>query len=138
MSALLLFVTAALAQSTLVCEAASGPALRYETWSKSGGAYPGPGTVMETEGWSLGDVVLYSRARFYMDPEKVTGKLDWAWDPDATRQRSVKSEGMSRTIVYTAKVDVWTRDGSPIHPELPEPRATVRMRCESLEVWGIP
>lgn len=126
---------------SVVCDAVRGPKLRYEEWSKSGGAYPGPGTVQQTWAWTLDGAALYSRVDTYGgEGSGATGDLDWSWDLSSREGERFPAHppALQVTVRYKADVTVWTRSGRALGETLPEPRATVRMSCAMTREYGVP
>lgn len=137
----LVFLAVAFAQDTLVCEATDDSGLRYEEWSKSGGAAPGPDTVMFTAAWKLRGRVLHEASSTYGlgGMESTTGgRLDWLWALDKTRFLRADPSTREALTVYRAEVRLWARDGGTIHADLPDRERTVAMTCARVKVCCIP
>lgn len=124
---------------SLTCDAVSGPKLRYEEWSKSGGAAPGPDTVTRTLGWTLDGVSLYTRSETYLSGvPAATGDLDWQWDLASRKGKGPSNQGFAPevTTTYTADVTVWTRSGRPLSGDAS--RLTLTMACTQVRQYGVP
>ena len=137
---LLLSLLSTASADTLTCDAKSGPKLHYEEWSKSGGAMPGPETLMSSANWTLDGVALYGVSRTYGGEEVARGDLDWTWDL-SSRVTEYRSKDRHTTLItvtrYTADVTVWTRSGATL-PGLTVSKHTVKMRCEAIAEHGVP
>lgn len=137
---LLLSLLSPASADTLTCEATKGAKLHYEEWSKSGGAMPGPETLMSSANWTLDGVPLYGVSRTYGGGESARGDLDWTWDLSSRVTESrPKNSGYVPVAVtrYTADVTVWTRSGAAL-PGLTVSKHTVKMRCEDVKQYGVP
>lgn len=138
MLALLFVSSLALAQSGTHCEPVKGGlALVYQSWSKSGGAMPGPGTPMEEQSWTLGEERIGHRVRPYLEDIVQTG-ITWTWDEGSHQRKKHSHERHQETETYTVEVTLSSPTGEPIHALIPEPTFTVKVRCESVRVWGVP
>lgn len=137
---LLLSLLSTASADTLTCEATKGAKLVYVEWSKSGGAAPGPETLMSSANWTLDGVPLYGVSRTYGGEEVARGDLDWTWDLSSrvTEYRSKDRHTTLTTVTrYTADVTVWTRSGAAL-PGLTVSKHTVKMRCEDVKQYGVP
>lgn len=124
---LTLLVSSALAN--IECTATDDSGWAYSEWGKSGGARPGPGTVMGSHAWTRRGSDVYRWERTYQQGETTTGKLDWTWNQDATVKGEAQGSKMYGTQTYTTKVELW----GPGHP-----RQTVPMSCVYTWAYGIP
>jgi len=139
MLALFLATSLAVAQSTTHCESVKAELpLVFDSWAKSGGAMPGPGTLMAHEGWVLGEDVLGRIEWPYLDVARALGDVDWVWVEGSRRGKKADTQSMQETSEYTIEVTLTHRAGEPIHALIPESSLTLRVRCASLQVWGIP
>ncbi len=138
MLTLLLVTSLAVAQSTVHCEPVRGDLpLVFDSWEKSGGAMPGPGTPMRQESWSLGEDLIGERVSPYLQDPVQTG-VPWVFVEDSVKRERHEDGKMMRTSRYTVEVVFTHPSGEPIHALVPEPTLTLRVRCHAVTVWGIP
>lgn len=134
---LLLLSTLAFAQNNTTCTATDNSGLVYQSWGKSGGAHPGPDTIMASETWLLDDVAIHQVSRPYMNEPIVTGVLEWTWDePD--KGPPSPDKGLMSEWTYVTRATVWTTDETPLAEGAPIRLDRVRMKCTAQAFYGIP
>ncbi len=138
MLALMIATSLTLAASTVHCEPVKGDlALVYDSWTKSGGAMPGPGTPMGEETWKLGEELLGSRLRPYLQDPVHTG-IYWSWEEQSIRRKRHERSKYQEVTDYTVTAIITTASTRLIHALIPHESLTIEMRCHSVQVWGIP
>ena len=125
----LLTLLTQVALAKIECTASDHTGWSYTEWGKSGGARPGPDTVMASRDWSKAGTLVYRWERTYKEGNTTKGTHDWTWNQDATVKEEAKGSRMYGTQSYTTEVELW----GPGHP-----RQTVPMSCIYTWARGIP
>lgn len=85
--------------STLECEALGPSRLHYSTYDKSGGAMPGPNTVMHSAEWTRGERVLWSSQTAYLSDQTGESALKWRiLHENPLRKRHGRTETRTRYL----------------------------------------
>lgn len=135
---LFLLVGLAQAQDSSSCTARQIPDLHYETWAKSGGAMPGPNTVMSNGSWKLRELVLAEYSATYDGEGTQTGILQWAWVPGSRKEGQTTGDVMERHSRWREEVEIWSADDTDLPAPLKGSRMTLLMDCRAVTVCCIP
>lgn len=119
------FVSFAWASST-ECEALGPSRLHYSAFEKSGGAMPGPETVMSSATWTRGDRVLWSSQALYLSGQTQESSLEWRiLHENPLRKRHGRTQTTTRYLALARLRG-------------PEARTVSLMRCRRVLQFNVP
>ena len=135
---MLVLLTLATALAGTTCTSVGdGPEVVYSTYAKSGGAQPGPDTLMASQSWTIADTEVFTMSRTRDGDPKRTPDVDWAWDfTKTTPGRVTENSHTKYEVRYTTEVRLFRPSGKALLPDLAAWQGA--MRCIRQELRGLP
>ncbi len=136
----MLLFWAALAFADTECHSREGD-LKFESHSRNGGTPPGPGMVVGTERWTLGDreIALLKRFERRTPPEEQgpAPDLEWKWEGWYNVEKYGETPNtVTAGVRYSTFVQIWSTSGAEVAGLVQ--RQWIEMECNQAPLGAIP